>query len=1547
MPNLSTLESDVGISVKDIIDKSEFNVADVESAVSQMGIAILTLDTAIGNWEFSEVTGVWNTITSTSATNAFHLTYSDTNKIRFVPTSSTSVGTTGITFAAWDQSNSGSITNKRGNASTRGNSTAYSTQIGTISRGIITAPSNPRNIKAIVSSTDITFTWDAPILYGYGDETNITYNVYDDTNTLINTGATKSFIVTKPVTTPYSFSISAYNGLLEGNKATSISYLEVPVLNTIVRSHMKFDLSWSVPYTQNTGASSLSYEILDASDNVIKSNISSSSTAITTGLTANQSYTYKVRATIGTVVAVSDTATAIAAFIPIPVFIAPLAGDGVITIAWNDTSSLVKASTFLGYKIYFSKDNGTEYVTDLIDQYTMSSVGSNSTGFGSISVNSGTIAVFGGLTNGSSYKFRIVTVASIDSIEQNSSYSTSISTIPIAPTITVNELSSSIQNSTAGGDTAAAVAVVTQIVSSGSSGVTKIADTFTSLISSSGNAGSGNADGNGSVSVDVGAIFTSLASSSAASVLSEILTTADNTVKTQLLEQAIATNPAKAGDIISTLNTVDERASAITAATANLVDVTTSIISAAASTGIIVDANVAQAVGAADVSARITVTEIKTDTTSVVTNFSAAITDISSLGSVSTEQKNAIVTGAADTILKAAITVSNDSSVSETDKTSAVANVLTAVLTESNTNDSLKNTFVEVVTNNFAGEVIPITGDPKDQFLDSIPEARILVDLIVPDEPVSIVVPNANIIELSTITNTLNQALIMKIDEPYQFKNKDNVMDTNVSVTYKNDEDGIRRYLDISGTRVYIGDSIKLFGKNFFLAAGGNATGSVVPDPTLPTITGIQIGDTILTVTFTKPSVIDGAPVSNYYYSTDNGVTYSLLDSTVNNDVTNIIDDATSKTFTINNLQNDFTYTVKIKTTYNAIPAVESTGVSATPSARPPAPTNVTATPTSNKITINFTPVSGISTYKYTINSGAAVSVTSTGTINITNGVSNGNTYSIQLFSTNSAGDSDPVTINNILVNMTYYEQLLYNLSQIGINTNTLVTQINALDMINPINLNNLINISSISGGNNKTIARENLINLIFELHPSVTSFTVVRTTLGLSSSKPNIINAVVLKSNIISSINITNMLSLSSSVYLPVNSVGNSDYILQNNNVSLDITKNINSNLFNVTIDEGTTQSYSSGSVVKIGDFVIELGTTEIILADANLTITPVTVNLDVKIIGQSAITVLGDTGPVLPTNIIIPEVTLPVNALYDSTDNSGLIEIWEPTTSQNDIYVQLASSADFTVDGQAAYKVTAKQLAKGLQRILCDKFNCINAEPYNNNKYKAAGVGIPEYTVQRDFGRVALGCFAHYMFGHVDATAAISNDIQFVRDMLSLNNNTAGYNAAQNESNTGAADRYTSFSKQTIINTTDIDTWSAVGSASDANLAIRLVKAIVAKGLNSDGSIKESNVNASNIDGTLAKIAKQVVGQDQTRLTNVDNSQRTKDVHQLLRFYPGDIIFVNIELEVPSVTVGLSSAEQQALATTLQNSYYKEGSSRKKQNYTLKITLGNKETL
>ncbi len=316
-----------------------------------------------------------------------------------------------------------------------------------------------------------------------------------------------------------------------------------------------------------------------------------------------------------------------------------------------------------------------------------------------------------------------------------------------------------------------------------------------------------------------------------------------------------------------------------------------------------------------------------------------------------------------------------------------------------------------------------------------------------------------------------------------------------------------------------------------------------------------------------------------------------------------------------------------------------------------------------------------------------------------------------------------------------------------------------------------------------------------------------------------------------------------------------------------------------------------------------------------------PISVNFNVVIDASGNLEVFNAAAPVV-TNVLVAEHTLPVKALYDPDNAKGLLELWEPVDAQGDIHVQLADTDRAASGGlnlTGAYQVASKAIASGLEAILCDEFDCSGAAPFSSY------TGNVEYYKQRDFGRVALATYAHHLFGHVDATAAITNDKAFVEAMLSCSA------AGDDETAGGAAARAAAWTKSTAAN---IQAWDVSSSSSDANLALRLVKTLVAKGLDANGAPTVSAVSAGNSD-SLANIVSQVVGQDASRLMNVDNSQRTRDQHILLRFYEGDVIYMNITVTAPNVSVG---ATNQLVSKAALEAMYPSSNN----NFTLKITLG-----
>jgi len=323
-----------------------------------------------------------------------------------------------------------------------------------------------------------------------------------------------------------------------------------------------------------------------------------------------------------------------------------------------------------------------------------------------------------------------------------------------------------------------------------------------------------------------------------------------------------------------------------------------------------------------------------------------------------------------------------------------------------------------------------------------------------------------------------------------------------------------------------------------------------------------------------------------------------------------------------------------------------------------------------------------------------------------------------------------------------------------------------------------------------------------------------------------------------------------------------------------------------------------------------------------------PVIVNLRVNVDASGNLVVFG-SGPDTVENVVeAVGYQLPVNALYDQTLNgtlgAGLVEFWEPSSDLGNVYAKLATTANFNVAGDASYKRTAKVMACGLERVLVDSLDAKAAAPFSN--YTDAN-----YTTCSDFGRLALSAYSHYLFGHVAATAAITNDEDVMSNMLSLSSGTASV-----KDGAVAADRYAAWTKKNTVDGTDADSWDASQSASDANLAIALVKAILAKGANN--AISSTTDTAARAAAgvqfstdSLANIVKQVIGQDASRAMDQDNNVLAPEQHQMLRFYENDTIYVSITLKQPGVSVSSGSNAGAPVSTSVTE-----------QKYDIKITLG-----
>lgn len=321
------------------------------------------------------------------------------------------------------------------------------------------------------------------------------------------------------------------------------------------------------------------------------------------------------------------------------------------------------------------------------------------------------------------------------------------------------------------------------------------------------------------------------------------------------------------------------------------------------------------------------------------------------------------------------------------------------------------------------------------------------------------------------------------------------------------------------------------------------------------------------------------------------------------------------------------------------------------------------------------------------------------------------------------------------------------------------------------------------------------------------------------------------------------------------------------------------------------------------------------------------VEVNLNIEVMAEGQLELLSQ--PVFtPANVVCATEKVAASSLYDVAGECAMFEFWE-----DDVDGISASLANSNINGNSYdgwYKKSARRLAKDLQKVLCGQMEAnkqgvvrpgvttpanFTTTPFNDAKY----AGSAQYQTHEHFGRLALACYAHHLFGHVQSTAAITNDSAFMANMLSLN---ATDKLAP--SNT-AAERYASYKHDALVGASGeaepINNWIPSvrgGGVTDADLAIRLVGALLNANRNADGSLITSTVdktNALNSAKRAADIVDQVIGGDASRARDEDNSKYGPERHGLLRFYAGDVIYVAITLATPQVTVGSNQVSSAAL--------------------------------
>lgn len=183
--------------------------------------------------------------------------------------------------------------------------------------------------------------------------------------------------------------------------------------------------------------------------------------------------------------------------------------------------------------------------------------------------------------------------------------------------------------------------------------------------------------------------------------------------------------------------------------------------------------------------------------------------------------------------------------------------------------------------------------------------------------------------------------------------------------------------------------------------ASTSVSGTPATVPDAPVIVSASNGNSSTTINFTQGSN-GGSPILNYYYSTDDGVSFQELSP----------EDAVSPV-TITGLTNGTTYQIRLRAINLVGLSNVSNDISVTPFGVPAAPTSLVATPGSQEVSIAFTQGSDggspITNYYYSTDNGASfytLSPPNTVSPVVITGLTNGTTYQIKLQAVNLAGAS-------------------------------------------------------------------------------------------------------------------------------------------------------------------------------------------------------------------------------------------------------------------------------------------------------------------------------------------------------------------------------------------------------------------------------------------------------------------------------------------------------------------------------------------------------------
>lgn len=271
-------------------------------------------------------------------------------------------------------------------------------------------PGQPTSISGTAGINQVSLSWSAPTSNGgsvitdyvveYSTNSGSTWVTFVDAVEV----TTSSTVTGLANGTGYIFRVTAKNNAGNGSASSTTSAIVPRTMPSAAQSvagtsgNAQVALTWSAPVS-NGGAAVTDYEIQYSSDGTnwttFSDSVSTTASVTVTGLTNGAAYTFRVAAINGA--GTGSYSTASSSITPFttpgtPTSVTPTRGNGQVSLSWTAPVSN-GGSAIIQYRVQFAAEGGDDYST------WSSAVSTLSTS---------TSYVVTGLTNGMSYKFRVV-----------------------------------------------------------------------------------------------------------------------------------------------------------------------------------------------------------------------------------------------------------------------------------------------------------------------------------------------------------------------------------------------------------------------------------------------------------------------------------------------------------------------------------------------------------------------------------------------------------------------------------------------------------------------------------------------------------------------------------------------------------------------------------------------------------------------------------------------------------------------------------------------------------------------------------------------------------------------------------------------------------------------------------------------------------------------------------------------------------------------------------------------------------------------------------